>query len=368
MFAQVKLIIAGKFEEFHKKLNSQTDLEFRVKTAVQALKDVLPLDFQSDCKNSQLSDALRKKADQLFFAEKGNIIALLQACEFYSKSISLAEMNSRELPLAYANRSAILYNLKKYVECIRDINKALELNYPDVLRPNLIRRKAKCLKLLGKPEAEDVCEEGRRWLQNINLDDENREQLEEKIKCATKITELPKLENNNLKKLSPNLKYQEKIPCASTAIHVKYDKKYGKHIVATCDINVGEILVIEKPYTGLLKSECIHCSQCFNRAWDSIPCLHCVNTMYGSEKCRNEAWEQYHDIECPIKGYFTSLGMNDLAPFSLKLAILAIREAGGFKNLKQNLSEIDRCEGKINKLLLYEILMQYKNILEFIYT
>ncbi|OXU16761.1 hypothetical protein TSAR_010123 [Trichomalopsis sarcophagae] len=351
MFAQVKLMISGKFAEFHKKLGTNEDLEFRVRTAVKALEDVLPLDVQCECKDSQVSSNLRKEADRLFFEEKGNLVSLLQAWEFYSKSIALAESSSRELPLAYANRSAILYNLKKYEQCVRDINRALELNYPDTLKANLLRRKAKCLKLLGKPEAEDVCEEAKRWLQNIKLNDKNKEQLEHKIQTATQITELPKVEDISSKKSLLKFKRHERISCASDAIDLKYDEANGRHTVANRDINVGEILVFEKPYALLLKPERIytHCSHCFIRAWDSIPCPNCIHAMYCSTKCRDKAWEQYHDIECPIKGYFLSLTMNDLAPFSLKLAILAVREAGGIDKLRQQLKEVDSCTDPLTK-------------------
>lgn len=347
MFAQVKLMLAGKTEEFHQKLFSQDDLEFRVKTAVEALMDVLPLDVQCELKSSKLSHKLRLAADNLFFSDKRNLPSLLKALELYSKSVAVAENKSRELPLAYANRSAILFNLRKHAECVKDIDRALQLNYPDSLRANLLRRKAKCLTLLGEPGADNACEEARRWLQNVNLTDNKKEKLKQKIEIAMDFRELPESGESRKKVPFPIIERHAKIPCASTAVDIKYSKEYGRHIVANRDIAAGEVLAIEKPYALLLKPDCIytHCSHCFRRAWDAIPCPHCIHAMYCSEKCRNEAWGQYHDIECPIKPYLQSLTMNDLAPFSLKLAVLAVREAGGIEKLRQQLQQIDDCKG-----------------------
>lgn len=347
MFIQTKLIETNKYEEFCNKFAKQDDFKYRVKTAIEALHEIVPLDIQCERKKSTTSSSLRQQADKSFHEKKGTTEGLLDAWKTYSKSVAYAENNSRELPLAYANRSVILFRLHKYEECVRDINKALELNYPDSLRANLLRRKAKCLKFLGEPGADDACQEAKKWLENIQLNEGNKKELEKKIQSATEIT-TQKSQSRNARKSLPNIVRNNRVPCASNAIDLKYDENYGRHIVATHDISVGEVLVIERPYALLLNPDHIysHCSHCFGRSWDSIPCPNCVHAMYCSELCRDEAWKQYHDVECPVKGYFLSMGMNDLAPFSLRLAVLAIREAGSIEKLEEELNNIDDCKGE----------------------
>ncbi|XP_058807457.1 SET and MYND domain-containing protein 4-like isoform X2 [Phymastichus coffea] len=354
MFVQSKLIQANKYEEYCKKFSNQSDFEHQIKTSIEVLNEIVPLNaYKYECKSTVRSNTLRQKADKLFFEIKGTVSGLLHAWKIYSKSIAYAENNSKELPLAYANRSAILYHLKKYEECVRDINKTLQLSYPDSYRANLIRRKAKCLKLLGKPEADNACQEARKWLENAQLSDNNKEEITKKIQSATKFN-MQKSQSNMTRQVLPNIVKNNKIPCASDAVDIKYNVNYGKHIVATRNISVGEVLAIERPYTLQLKLDHIytHCSHCFARAWDSIPCPNCVYTMYCSELCREEAWKQYHDVECSVKGYFVNMKMNELAPFSLRLALIAIREAGSIEKLEEELNRIDDIKDPLEKCLL----------------
>lgn len=46
----------------------------------------------------------------------------------------------------------------------------------------------------------------------------------------------------------PNPKY----PSASSGVTVKYDPAFGRHVVATRDIEAGEVLFCEEPIVSLL--------------------------------------------------------------------------------------------------------------------
>lgn len=65
----------------------------------------------------------------------------------------------------------------------------------------------------------------------------------------------PKLPGNN----------NRDFPAASEAIEIKYDNMKGRFATATRDIGVGEILLVEKPYSGVLLEEYskTHCQNCF---------------------------------------------------------------------------------------------------------
>jgi tetratricopeptide (TPR) repeat protein len=332
-------------EEF----NNTSSFESRIKVMLYSIDQSLIPNLNYEKKNSEKSIHFIEEANKLYFKEKGRINTLIEAWELYSKSIATSDKSSTTIALAYANRSAILYNLNKFTECIQDIDAALKLNYPNHLKANLLRRKAKCFKILGKTEVDEICEEAIRWLENVSLSDDKKKRLEVKINNTS--NDQLTLERINYESQSldlPKIIPHKNIPSASDAIDIKYNKVKGRHLVANRDIGVGEILIIEKSYVSLLNAENIytHCSHCLIRAWHNIPCDHCSFTMYCSEKCKNKAWQQYHDIECPVKQFFFSKKMINLVPMSIKLIILAVKEKGGIKELQRYLKQIK--DGKCN--------------------
>ncbi len=91
------------------------------------------------------------------FREAGNRQFSLKdyaACvETYTQSIlSCPVENDVELSLALANRSAALFQLELFEDCLKDIKMAISKNYPSHLLPKLVIRKIKSLKKLGLVE------------------------------------------------------------------------------------------------------------------------------------------------------------------------------------------------------------------------
>lgn len=74
-----------------------------------------------------------------------------------------------------------------------------------------------------------------------------------------------------LKKVAPKAKLPGKhnlqYPAASEAIQIDQDEPRGRFAVATRDIPAGEILLVEKPHSGVLLGEyaMTHCQNCFIR-------------------------------------------------------------------------------------------------------
>lgn len=70
-------------------------------------------------------------------------------------------------------------------------------------------------------------------------------------------------------KAPPRPKLTEKAnpqyPAASTAIKIDSDDVRGRFAVATRDIEAGEVVLIEKPHSGVLLAEFskTHCQNCF---------------------------------------------------------------------------------------------------------
>ncbi|XP_025991232.2 SET and MYND domain-containing protein 4 isoform X2 [Solenopsis invicta] len=300
-------------------------------------------------KNAKESEKLREKGNKIFIKGALNNIRCIEALKLYTKSISVAPYPSEQLALGYANRSAVLFQLGLYLECIQDIDRALALNYPDNLRAKLYLRKSECLMILGNQSVDDTLKKVQHWLDKMSLNDTSREKLKTKLDvlrnrntqtklCATdtrrKVLESP---------LPTIASHNDEVPCASDAVVIKYNNHYGRHIVATRDICPGEVIAVEKPYSLILKQENMqtHCSNCLRVCWANIPCNYCTYAMYCSEECKNIEWKKCHDVECAIFPALIEYSFYNLDWCSIRLAVLALRDAGGMKELRTMLKEVD---------------------------
>ena len=63
-------------------------------------------------------------------------------------------------------------------------------------------------------------------------------------------------------------------PALSSKATVSSRKNYGRHVVATDTIGVGETILVEEPYAAVLYPEKmgLYCSHCFKRFKAAIPC------------------------------------------------------------------------------------------------
>ncbi|XP_014487855.1 PREDICTED: SET and MYND domain-containing protein 4-like [Dinoponera quadriceps] len=305
-------------------------------------------------KNAKDSERLRKEGNNIFVNCNLSDNPCINALNFYTGSISFAPYPSLQLALAFGNRSFILYILDLYSECIQDIDRALALNYPNDLKGKLFIRKMQCLIALGNPIEEDMIKETEHWISEMTMNPN-------KLKMQAKLDGLRrKIEQGNIQS-SPVRSEESKseiplpvikscnneIPCASDAIFLKYDKQYGRHVVAARNIDAGELLVVEKSYSLLVTQEkrLTHCSNCLKVCWATIPCKNCVYTLYCSEQCRDIAWKKYHDMECDIFTIMWLCECSDTDFLSLRLAVQAVKEAGNIKRLRTMLKKVDESEG-----------------------
>ncbi|CAB0038840.1 unnamed protein product [Trichogramma brassicae] len=90
--------------------------------------------------------------------------------------------------------------------------------------------------------------------------------------------------------------------CLFQGVKPTYSVEWGRHLVATRDIKVGEMILVEDVACCVLAEEAVHtnCSHCGAQAWRGVACDHCVYALYCSEQCRAQAWSEYHEIECQI--------------------------------------------------------------------
>lgn len=133
------------------------------------------------------------------------------------------------------------------------------------------------------------------------------------------------------------------------SVAMKHSAKYGRHLVAKHHIKPGEIIMVVKPYIRCLNLNNSHafCGHCLKTSWASIPCDYCNWCMFCSEKCKQEAWQQYHDIECLVIPYIIADQVTDYwKQLALRATIIAMRDAGSIEKLKEELKKVDNCKSK----------------------
>ncbi|EZA61542.1 SET and MYND domain-containing protein [Ooceraea biroi] len=354
-----KIIVAGNHRELtdrYKKL--KTDQERVIFTLNIMLEyDIVPNAIGMP-KSAKESEKLREEGNKVFVKGAFNNITCVDALKLYAKAVAFAPYPSEQLALAYANRSAVLFQLGLHTECIQDIDRALALNYPDNLRAKLYIRKTECLIILGNRSVEDVLEEARHWLDKMSLNDSSREKLRTKVQVLRRKTLQTESSTQDIRvqrrtgsaeneaPLPTIASCNNEVPCASDAVAIKYDKRYGRHVVATRNIRPGEVVAVEQPYSLILKQHNMqtHCSNCLRVSWANIPCNHCTYAMYCSEECRYTEWKKCHDVECTVFPPLLEYDFYNIDFFSIRLAVLALREAGGMQELKTMLKKIDECD------------------------
>lgn len=338
--------------EFNKEFINCKNNEERMKITIKHVRELnLITIINSDNKSISRSVQLRDQANQIFITEpkfpgKLQMDAII---ETYTKSVAYAPTRSRELSLAYANRSAALFKAKLYEDCLRDIERALQLDYPSKLKAKLFARKAQTLIILNSSvnsESKKALEEARHWLEKMDLTGNGRKIVEKTLSNPEEMAgiEKPRKLLNDERNLPQVPNDNPKIPGASSAIKFGYSKKFGKHIIAARDIKPGEVLFVERAYAAVVDIEksYTHCENCLKQTWSAIPCDHCVEAIYCSEICRDSAWIDHHDIECQVIGL-----VRGTPRMSLRLVVKAVKEAGGLQALKDQLAATKFTNGKL---------------------
>lgn len=199
--------------------------------------------------------------------------------------------------------------------------------------------------MLGKQRS--AIEKAKYYLNRIDDFDEGKKLLTTMVKKAEKVLE------NDL----PDCKRKNRLDLKNdnSAVDVSYSVKYGRCLVATRDIEPGEFVCVDKFYATSVNNKKLYayCSHCLAVSWTTVPCDSCSFYMFCGEKCKEEAWRKYHDIECNLhlnvdgySSYFVQL--------SIRAVIMGIKETGSIKKLRDFINEIEKCTGKNLTLRLIE--------------
>lgn len=206
-------------------------------------------------KNNGESDAARCLAIQMK-KEKKNPEKIL---EQINKAICFAETDSEKIGISYGLRANCFAKLKQYSLCLEDIELAKEHNYPADLMSRLDELKIECLEKSRK---------------NGQKADDAR----------------PKL----------SFPADANVPCFAQGLEVKHTKKFGKHIVSSRDLQIGQTVIIEEPYgiAPQFAHNYLQCANCFQRNANLIPCENCAAVMFCSQHCYDAGHEKFHAFEC----------------------------------------------------------------------
>ncbi|XP_043282538.1 SET and MYND domain-containing protein 4-like [Venturia canescens] len=270
-------------------------------------------------KSSKLSASYRKAGNDLFVSSSSKR-KRNEIIELYTKCIAYAEPNSSELPLGYGNRSALLYEARLYEHCLQDIERALSLQYPQHLRPELfdkVNREIKEIQLS---------------IEATNLDESTKNKYHNAAELLRQKNVYPAqrklFDEAKHKPVTPS--DNPELPGVSSALAVVYDQEFGRHIRATRNIEPGEVLSIQQGYATILAPENFytHRSNCLCQTWSSVPCQRCPSVVFCDEKCRDDAWKHHHVFECFVISALLKLEFNLLGFMSLRLAIQALKDSG----------------------------------------
>lgn len=277
------------------------------------------------------------------------------AIELYTKSLLLAPFESEQLSLGYSNRSAALYHLSQYENCIGDIQQTLLCQHvPEHLPSKLSLRKGQCLFQLQRfKEADDEFHKGKSLLEKSTQTEKMKVDKDSQILEFDKWIKKTKFkrEQSNLKTpelttngsddqtdILPMVSYStnELVVKASSAVKLCNNTgSRGRHLLAQHKINAGDVLIVEKPYAAILlpDSSLTHCHNCFVKVSSPFPCPFCCSVQYCSQNCREIAWNSHHRVECRYMSLLHSVG---IAHLSLRIILLT-----GLKNLLDFKSKLD---------------------------
>lgn len=208
------------------------------------------------------------------------IVIKQAATDCYNKAISFAVEKST-LALAYANRSAVLFQKNQFKACYRDIERALKCGYPSNLAHKLVDRKAKCQMKLGSFSDAIVTFGEAMTAARKNVTDEKKlapfiADVQKCLKvCSSKKASSLKLEDV-LKEDSrmPMLTgVNPQMPAFTKAVQIEYAPKKGRYGVAARTIGCGEVILIEQSgltFVNFDKRGEV-CSHCLSSSDDLIP-------------------------------------------------------------------------------------------------
>lgn len=142
--------------------------------------------FEKTSKNLELAKQIRQIGTKMYLGCQHSAKIHERIWDSYMCSIAFVPPKSEALAISYGNMSALLFHMYKYEECIKNIDRALNITESPALRVKLLCRKVKCLKALQVSVENSYLAEAEACLMKIDDNHENKQELERMI-AKTKI-------------------------------------------------------------------------------------------------------------------------------------------------------------------------------------
>jgi SET and MYND domain-containing protein 4 len=158
----------------------------------------------------------------------------------YNRALCFAKSDITK-GLLYGNRSAVYFEVKRYQECIENIQMAKKFIGKEKIT-KLIERQEKCREIMKSQQQ--------------------------------------KHENPAVDFFKLSYKCNEKIPFIIEGIEPKTSDKYGHYLITTKDLKTGDIIAIEEPFIkyvkgGFEQERCVNCVR--HNFFNLMPCDECCN-------------------------------------------------------------------------------------------
>ncbi|KAK7081441.1 hypothetical protein SK128_026960, partial [Halocaridina rubra] len=244
------------------------------------------------------------------------------------------------LAVGFANRSAVLFELKMYDQCIEDIELALKYGYPKEKQEKLENRRANCLLELKTCSSEstdsevDNPKEKAVGEEQISTDTDFCEKLLSSMQISKDTDKSCKSMMKSYKVTYPPVpsEVNEDVPVLSSAVKVSSVPEKGRCLIAARDIAPGEILGVEEAQSICIEKDKLdlHCSTCLRLTINPLPCPGCTKIVFCNETCRLKGLSEDHWLECSILPTMLSLDMTKRNLVFKMLKSLSYNELSAF--------------------------------------
>ncbi|XP_055641050.1 SET and MYND domain-containing protein DDB_G0273589-like isoform X2 [Toxorhynchites rutilus septentrionalis] len=318
------------YDKFRSNINDSEFLDFsRLRNDEQRVRFVNELrdrlgglwKIERQVENSKcLSKTLELKelGNEAFMEEKWS-----DALGHYNKAfLYVPSGKSLDKAIVLANRSAVLFHLKKYDQAVLDMDLSIELNYPQDMMYKLMERKARCY--LGNKDPLKALKYYRECFEALSSSKLKGENLLKWTKRIDKIICDLELHIATVKKYLEPVKsrtVRKFVPHFDKSLYFDCTEEEGRFARTSTDLKPNHILIKEQPHASVVTYDysLFHCDHCCRRVEVLFCCFSCVDVVYCSEECRKLACTSYHQFECGFLSYLRNSGANVVCRLALRI-------------------------------------------------
>lgn len=282
----------GLTHEIYEAMDSD-DYADVVMATIKSLKKSLNFPTYQLGKNEMKSRKYREEGNIAFKLGHNNL-----ALEYYNRALMHAPDKSREMVLAYSNRSAVLCLKEYFNECLADIET--------------------CNRLGSLPEIVDKLAKRKEWASS---------------QCGHETTIMESVRSYCRSFVDIGNRNAD-VPCASADVDVVV--KGGEATVTVVkDIKVGTVLAVETSFVGCNDpaNTPFACHYCHKLSYNLIPCDGCCFVLFCNESCKRICVREYHGVECQIMGVVDNTICSPAARLMLKGALKFVHMCGSWETV-----------------------------------